>query len=233
MINHDPQYSDFPEFETLPDEIKFGDDFLEKLEDKSKREKRVQWLERKKGMSANGRSKTKTGWFPPEKRVEVATAFVAGIQNASRLEELTKVPAATIRKWKQQEWWRDLLAKVRYEKDAEFDAKMTGIIDKTLTKIEEGLEKGDQYIDRRTGETRYRPINATQAANIQEKIFKQRQLIRGEPTSRTETLNSREMMKNLFESFRKFAGAPKVIEGEVIDKQIEDYSETEAETENK
>ena len=215
-------YKDFPEFDKLPDVLTFGPDYLDKLEEKSKREKRVQWLERKRGMT-KGKTRTKPGWFPVEKRIEVATAFVAGQTNASRLSELTKVPAATIRKWKTQPWWGDLIEKVRYEKDEEFDARFTTVIEKSLDVVTDALIQGDVVdtnVDEDGNVTYIRaPIKAKDAAHISSMVIKDRNLLRGKPTSRTETLSDKEQLAKLAKQFRELGGATKVIEGEVLGKE--------------
>lgn len=227
------KYKDFPEFEkVVSQEIVVSPVFLDELYEKSKKEKRVQWLERKKGLT-KGKSRTKLGWFPPEKRVEVAAAFVAGMTNSSDLETLTKVPAATIRQWKRKEWWADLIANVRLEQDEKFDAKFTKVIDKTLDKIVDSLDNGDliYYYDKEgTRLERRKPLSAKESNSILNTVLDKRQLLRGLPTSRTEKVSNKETLTQLADEFRKFAGA-KTIESQDF-KEITDAEDTEVEIED-
>lgn len=226
------KYKDFPEFDKLPDKITASPDFLDRLYEKSKREKRVQWLERKNGKTAAGnpisKAQTKRGWFPPEKRVEVVTAYCAGMTNASDLEELTKVPAGTIRVWKTREWWHDLVERIHVEKDAELDAKFTKIIDKTLNRIVTAIDEGDTHLTK-TGQLVKVPVKARDAAMISAMMVDKRNLLRGKPTSRTEKISDSDRLTKLAADFRKFAGA-KTIQGEVLSAETEETKDqTEAE----
>ena len=209
-----PLYKDFPEFEkTVPEVITFTDTYLDEQWEKEKRLKNKPWKVRKEGRLA-GKTKTKPGWYPPEKRIQIATAFVAGMTNASDLERLSGVSASAIRNWKQKDWWRDLIERVRHEQDEAMDPKFTKIVDKTLDVIADRLESGDYKMDRH-GELHRVPVSLRDAVHASEKIIDKRNLLRGKPTSRVERLSEKEQLNKLAAEFRKFAGA-KQIEGEVI-----------------
>ena len=215
------KYKDFPEFEdTVPDEILINSNTLDEIQEKNSRDTRHIYLERSRG-ELKGKTQTKKGWFPPEKRIEVATAFVAGMTNSSRLEELTKIPAGTIRQWKIQPWWGDLLERVKVEKDVELDSKFTKIIDKTLDRVVDSIEHGDSVLRKKmdkdgiwSDEIVKVPMKGKEAAGITAQIFDKRQLLRGKPTARVEVLSQKEQLKELRDEFRRFAGA-KVINAEV------------------
>ena len=208
------KYKDFPEFErTVPEVIVISENYLDEQHELARREKRVQWKERKEGRMA-GKTTTKRGWYPPEKRIQIATAFVAGMTNATDLERLSGVSASAIRNWKQKDWWADLIERVRREQDEVIDAKFTKIIDKTLDTIVDRLEGGDYKMDR-FGELHRVPVGMKDAASVATSVVDKRNLLRGKPTSRTERLSDKDQLANLAKEFRKFAGA-KQIEGEVI-----------------
>lgn len=206
----------FPEFdEQVPDVITINQHTVDQIIEKNKREKRVQWMERKK------LGRLKNSWYPPEKRIEVATLVVAGVTNATHIEEITKIPAATVRDWKRQEWWGDLIDRIRYEKDEELDPKFTKIIEKTLDRITESLEEGDDHITK-DGDVIKKKVSGKDAAQIMKLTVHERQLLRGKPTSRVEQLSKKDTLKELAEEFRKFAGA-KTIEGTVENAEEEGF----------
>ena len=153
-----------------------------------------------------GTRTTKRGWYPPEKRIAVATAFAAGMTNANDLEKLTGIAASTIRNWKQNEWWHDLLERIRHEQDEKFDAKFTKIIDKTLDHVMDSLQNGDHVL-MRDGEIVRKPMSGKEAAQISSTIIDKRNLLRGKPTSRTESVSGKDRLSKLAEEFRKFSGA--------------------------
>ncbi len=99
----------------------------------------------------NGRPKTgkavANGWHSEKDRIRAATVY-AVTGNASRTSELTGIPSGTIRQWKTQEWWPQIIDRIRAEHDDELDVKFTAIVDRTIEQIQDRIEKGDYIYDR-------------------------------------------------------------------------------------
>lgn len=159
------------------------------------------------------------GIYPEEKRIEAATVFAA-TGSFEKTAELTKVPEGTIRSWRKTDWFMALIDEVRNENNDAIDAKFNEIIDKALDSVIDRLDNGDFCIHPKTGELVRRPIGAKDLSLVQAINIDKRQLLRGLPTSRTESLGSPDKLEKLAEAFIKLASMkqePKLLEGVVID----------------
>src|SRR3990167_9715 len=67
------------------------------------------------------------GWQPEEKKVEVCALFAAGVVSSRDLERLTGVPNNTIRTWRTQDWWTEMLDRIHTGKDEETVGTFTKI----------------------------------------------------------------------------------------------------------
>ena len=66
-----------------------------------------------------------------QKRIQVAVAFLVE-GNVSRTSKVTAIPETTIRDWRKTDWWEQLCAEVRGEKESEFRAGFTRIVDAAI-----------------------------------------------------------------------------------------------------
>lgn len=167
------------------------------------------------------KSDTPGSWFTEEKRIEAVTAY-AIYGNIPRVSEITKVAQHTLRAWRRQEWWNELIQRVRIEKDEELDSKFSAIIEKTLDKVIESVEEGNSVYDLKRGQLVKVPISAKEGAEVINKIVDKRQLLRGLPTRRTENTSKdvQERLKMLAKEFEKIVKGRTPItieEGEITD----------------
>jgi hypothetical protein len=85
-----------------------------------------------------------------------------------------------LQKLQRTEWWQNELAALRREASAMKNAKLTRIHNLTLEALEDRLEHGD-YVLHGKGFIRQK-MNGRDLARVAEAVFKQRQLLMGEPT---------------------------------------------------
>lgn len=203
------------ELERVPEEIVVTSDVLDKLSDNR----------RVGGQKKFARHEP--GWYPIEKRISVATAFVAGLTSSNALADLSGVPQKTIERWKREDWWYDICQRIRLEKDDEFDTKMSKIIDKTLDTIMDRVENGDFHLTK-LGDIVRKPVSGRDAAMITSVMVDKRNLIRGRPLEqRQQKLTENEQLAKLADQFKKFIKAKEIpaLKGqdytEVIDVQVE------------
>jgi hypothetical protein len=135
--------------------------------------------------------------------------------NSSDLERLTGIRAATIRDWRTSEWWPEMLERVHASVDQETVSKMSNIVDKSLDLIQDRLANGDYGYNNRTGEVYRKPVSMRDVAITGAIIVDKRQLLRGKPTSRSETVGADQRLAKLADEFKKFTDA-KTVEGEVV-----------------
>ena len=161
------------------------------------------------------RLRRRAGWYPEEKKIEVAALFAAGVVKSSDLERLTGINENTIRTWRTSEWWPEMLERIHQQHDEETITKFTGIVDKSLEIIQDRLINGDFGYNKETGELYRKPVSLRDATVAGAIIVDKRQLLRGKPTSRSESINVNDRLAKLANEFQKFAKT-KTIEGEAI-----------------
>lgn len=163
------------------------------------------------------------GIYPEEKRIEAVTIYAA-TGDIPLVEELTSVPQKRFHEWKKEQWFRDLLQEIRDENNAKLDAKFTAIAEKALEQVDDRLEHGDFHITR-DGEILRKPLSGKDLIFVGDKSLDKRQLLRGEPTSRSESVggnltvvNKLEELAKTFENLAKIGRKPQVID--VVDAEI-------------
>lgn len=154
-------------------------------------------------------------WYPDDKKVEVATMY-AVTRNITQTSQFTDVSQAIIRKWKQEPWFANIVSRVIKENNDILDASITDIIADCAKEIKERLTNGDvRGVNFKTGEHYKTPVDSRTLATVMGILFDKRQLLRGEATTRTETVSFDKRLEDLKEAFVKFSKAS-TVEGEVI-----------------
>jgi hypothetical protein len=92
---------------------------------------------------------------------------------------------------------------------------MTNILDKALDRVAQGLTEGDTRYDTKRGELYKIPVSTKETAIVAAALYDKRAMLRGDPTSRTESISSDKRLQNLEQKFKEMANI-KTIEGEVI-----------------
>lgn len=156
------------------------------------------------------------GEFEPAKQFE-ATTLYAATGSFALASEKSGVPEKVIRKWAREPWFRDILFEFRMENLAKLDAAFTEIIDKAALELKDRLENGD-WVVTKFGKQVRKPVGIRDLALVQAINIDKRQLIRGEPTSRTEQVDRKEvevLLENLGNKFKEmidFKKAPQLLD---------------------
>lgn len=161
-------------------------------------------------LNRTGKLKRRTGWWPEDKKVEVAALYAAGVVSSKDLTRLTGIPDSRIREWRQSEWWPEMLEKIHASIDTEIVSKYTDIVDKALDVIQDRLINGDHVYDKRTGEIHRKAVSMRDANVVAATIVDKRQLLRGKPTSRSEKVSVDARLGKLAEEFARFAAAKEI-----------------------
>lgn len=168
------------------------------------------------GLAAKGMEK---GIYPEQKRIEAVTIYAA-TGRFTTVAELTGVPETTIRQWRKQPWFQELLLEIRSENNEKIDAKFTEIIEGALEQLADRVANGDHVV-LRDGTVVRRPIPAKDLSLVAAINVDKRQLLRGEPTSRSEQigndtkpLDRLEKLAETFEQLAKHGRVPKTIDVE-------------------
>ncbi len=155
--------------------------------------------------------------YPDAKKIEVVTTYLA-LGKAPLVEAVTGVPRQTIRQWKMQPWWKDLVDEIQTEDDSELDGKLSRIIDRSLDAVVDRIDNGDFILDSRSGTVKRVPVKLRDVHKVSTELIDKRNLIRGKPTSITQKVTVEDMMGKLADEFKKWAKLvrpdEKTIEGE-------------------
>jgi hypothetical protein len=142
----------------------------------------------------------------------VAAYLIHGTIN--KVSETTGIPKTTLRDWRHDEWWGPLADEVRAEKEQEFQAGFSRIVDAAIEQIEDRLEHGDvKLVKTKDGYTQQRvPISAKDATVVAGITYDKLRLSLNLPTSIRATSDN--SLEALAEKFKKIA---KEYQREVID----------------
>lgn len=160
------------------------------------------------------------GIYPEEKKIEAVTLYAA-TGHFGRTSDISGIPEDTLRKWRKQEWFQALLIEIRTENNEKLDSKFTEIVERSLDQLVDRVEKGDYHV-LRDGSLVRKPISAKDLSLVAAINVDKRQLLRGEPTSRSESVGSveekavgrLEKLAETFENLARFGRQPKVIDVE-------------------
>lgn len=161
-------------------------------------------------------------FIPPEKRVEAATVF-AVTRNLDIVSQVTGVPLNVLKRASVEPWWHNIVAEAVKQKNDELDGKITDALDKGMDVLLDRIQNGEIYVDRKTGVARRVPISAKTVVLAADVLFDKRQLLRGEATSRSDSITPEQKLMQLKEQFEKLAKSKginphgEVIEGEATE----------------
>ncbi len=168
-------------------------------------------------------NKTKPGqpghWTKKKKLEFIKSWLQTGNMRESAI--LLNIPYITVKTWKAQPWFQEMVDQVREEHVQKLDGKLSAIIEKSLEETVDRLENGDSILDSKTGKV----IKVKPKLHIVNKVAndlldKQMKLRDTKDKVRSlENTNSR--LLNLAEQFISFATGNKVKELPVVDEFIE------------
>jgi len=170
-------------------------------------------LGRRRGRPPVREKRTNPGWYSQDRKVEACTLY-AVYGDVTEVHRLTDIPEATIRAWKQEPWWIEIIKQIYIEQNEGLGTRIHNTLDKTLELLADRLENGDAIYDSRRGEVVRKPMDAKVLAILFDNLSVQRRLNRGEPTSISQKIGTEDRLETLKKEFEKFSKS-KTIEGEV------------------
>lgn len=167
-------------------------------------------------------SKRKGEWHSDADKIKVVTAYLV-LGKAPLVEATTGVPAGTVRRWKMEPWWGELVQQIQSEDTQELDAKLSTVLTKTLAVLDDRLERGDFVFNPRTGEWDRRPVSMKDTWKVTKEAVDLREFLRRKPRDVANQEAVTDILKNLASEFATMAKrrlSEKVIEGEVVDAEF-------------
>lgn len=159
-------------------------------------------------------------WSDKQKFEAVVSYLMMG--NWVIVSDHTGVPVDTLRHWKQQEWWKEMEAQIRSQKNIEVSGKLRRLVDKAFKEVEDRVENGDWHYNYRTGKVERRPVSAKTAGEILVKALDKQVLIDKLIVEQSKEAKEEAVMDRLKSiearllEARAIKREPKVIDAEVI-----------------
>lgn len=148
-------------------------------------------------------------FYPQNTKVDAATLY-AVYGDTAQTAELAQVPESVIRGWKQEPWWIEIQKQVYQEQNEKLAARISNVLDTTITHLEERLEHGDEKLNPKTGEIVSVKVEASVLAKMFETMSHQRRITRGEPTSISAKIGVTDRLRTLESAFLRFAQAKEI-----------------------
>lgn len=170
-------------------------------------------------------------FYPQYTKVDAATLY-AVYGDTAQTAELAQVPESVIRGWKQEPWWIEIQKQVYQEQNEKLAARISKVLDSTITHLEERLEHGDEKLNPKTGEVTLVKVEASVLAKMFESMAHQRRITRGEPTSISAKIGVTDRLRTLESAFLRFAQAKEITHEETDTENIPTKEEDEEEQES-
>lgn len=143
------------------------------------------------------------GWYPESKKIEAVTTFVA-CGNKKKAAELAKVPYHTLYAWLKEPWAHQIIDEMRQENDMSLDAKISENIGLALEQVKDRVINGDVIVTRHGEQIRV-PMKGRDLAVIANTSIDKSRVIRGKPTSISETQSIAGRLEKLVTHFTELA----------------------------
>lgn len=158
-------------------------------------------LSKTRGAPTTG--KEKSGFYSEKKKIEAITIF-AVTGNIAEVERLTGVTRYIFKTWQRESWFHEVLEELRNENDHQFDAAFTSIIEKLIGAINDRVANGDHVV-LRDGTIIRKPVSLRDVIGAMMITIDKRQLLRGKPTSRSESVSVENRLEKLVSQFENLA----------------------------
>jgi len=142
--------------------------------------------------------------YTAEQKISAVTAYVmtGTTTGASRL---TGLKQQLICEWKNKaNWWPDAYKAVKIAKQEEMDGAMTALIHVAAEEVMDRLLNGDEVISK-DGDPVRKKMSGKDSAWVLAIMSDKRALLRGDPTSRTEKVDTNALLEKLADKFEQMA----------------------------
>lgn len=162
------------------------------------------------------------------KKVECVTTWLV-VGKLPLVEAVTGVPKATLRQWRMQPWWQELVDQIQTESDQELDTRLVKIVDKSLDVVIDRLENGEFILNSKTGQVIRSPVKMKDAHKVSVELLDKRDLIRDRKTIKVERQATEDLLQKLALQFATFVNKKlenkTLLSGDITDAVYEERKE--------
>ena len=145
------------------------------------------------------------GHWEEKKKVEAVTTYIA-TGNYALTAKMINVPEPTIRFWKSQEWWKQMVEDVYQEGNLQLSSKLSKTLEKSIDAVNDRLENGDFVYNPKTGAIVRVQANLRDVHRVASDLIDKQLVLRKGQHQQVESQESTDgRLLKLAEQFAKFA----------------------------
>lgn len=153
------------------------------------------------------------GWWSDTQRIETVSLYLATGSPTAACTAVG-VPIDTFNRWRYTDWFKELVSKLKDEETLKLDAKLSKIVTKSLSLVEDRLENGNYQFDQKRGELIRVPVSLKDTAKVATDLLNQQEILRDKPEKLQIEKTIDDRLSKLAQEFKQFASA-RTIQGEV------------------
>lgn len=149
-------------------------------------------------------SHTKGEWHSDKKKLEAVTTYLL-LGKAPLVSAMIGVPVGTIRRWKTEPWWQEMVDQIQMDNDQELDAKLEKRLNKVLDLVEDRLENGDFMFNPKEGIFVRRPVSLKDGWKVGKEMVDVRMVLRKQKPEQVNQEAVGDILKGLAREFADMA----------------------------
>lgn len=139
-----------------------------------------------------------------EQKIEVVKAYII-LGSLELAAAAARIPFKTVEKWKPTGWWNALVAEYRETEKLVLSTRLKGIVEKSLTIVEDRLENGDFIWDQKAQTLIRKPVLMKDAARVGVDFMGHQYKLVSTEQRQMEEEGVKEKLEKLARSFEEFA----------------------------
>ena len=153
-----------------------------------------------------GVNQAKRPWSDAQK-IEAVTLWLS-MGNLRLVGATLKIPEDTIRRWRMQNWWKEVADEIQLQDKIQLSATAKNIIDRSLATIADRLEHGDWIYDQKNGQMRRKPVAMKDALSVADRLMDRKEQLDKVQVQEHSVESVEAKLNKLMEKFSQVAGAP-------------------------
>lgn len=129
--------------------------------------------------------KPNSTWSREARQQAVGQYLILG--NMALVSAVTGIPHQLLRSWKTKPWWNEMTEEIRATETLQMDAKLNGIVSRSLDAVIDRVENGEFQYNAKTKEMVRVPAALKDLTKVSVEMLNKRELLRGNATERKET----------------------------------------------
>jgi len=155
--------------------------------------------------------------YTPETKLQAVVAWLM-TGSVAAAADYASISKNTILKWKKQSpWWGPLAKAIQDSRAEELDASLSNMIHTSMTELADRITHGDYKYNAKLDKAVQIPMAARDLASVIDRMISNRNLLRGDPTSRTENRTTEDNIAFLKTEFKRMGRDTVIIEAEEVD----------------